>query len=158
MTQLDPRTGYLRVLSYEEIVARGDREKEAALKKPDPVIVRNATLLMNSPLFERLRNTVSEDLETQRLNQVLTKANEAQVEKAAAEAGVPKEIAKAMPGPDDDDDDDDDARRMPPPPPPGSGPSGGPGPSGGGGGADAGEGRAQGGSDGQGEQGQGCTG
>ena len=118
MSLYDTATGFRRQLTYDETLNLINRQNADAGKVGGPGINREATRFVQSPFFERLKDSVYEGLQQQQVLTSLAQQNEANVRAASAETGVPPSLVSQM-GP-----------QGPPGPP---GPSGPPGPNGNGG-------------------------
>ena len=115
MSIYDPATGFRRQLTYEETLNLIKRQDADADKAGGPGINREATRFVQSPFFERLKDSVYGNLQQQQVLQALAEQNEANVRRVAADTGVPPQLAGQMgpPGP-----------PGPPPGPPGPPPGG----------------------------------
>ena len=126
MSIFDPKTGFRRQLNYDEALNQAQKENIDAGKKGGPGINREATRFVQSPFFERLKDSVYEDLQKQQVIQTLVQTNDANLRRAAADTGLPPDFVRHIPGP---------------PGPPGErgppGPEGAQGPAGGAGGGSA---------------------
>ena len=99
MSILDPQTGYRRQLNYDEILNYMQQRDAEYAKRPGPGINREATRFVQSPFFERLKDSVYEGLQNQQILNALTQQNEANVQEVSAATGVPPPMINAMPGP-----------------------------------------------------------
>ena len=62
MSVYDPKTGFRRQLSYEETLNLVNRQNADAGKTLLPGMERQASRFVQSPFFERLKETVYEDM------------------------------------------------------------------------------------------------
>ena len=108
-------SGFRRQLSYDETLNLLRRQDDDAGKTLTPGMAREASRFVQSPYFERLKETVYEDLKQGQVRAQLVAVNQQNLQRAAAETGLPPQIIQAMqpPGPQD-----------PPQDPPPSGASG----------------------------------
>ena len=113
------RSGFRRQLSYDETVNHLRRQNEDADKVIMPGMARQASRFVQSPFFERMKETVYEDMKQEQARGQLVAENRMNLERVAAQTGIPPQIIQGLPGP-----------PGPQGPPGGPGPSGEPGPSG----------------------------
>jgi len=119
MSILDPKTGYRRQLSYDETLNLVKRQDAEASKTLTPGMARQASRFMQSPYFEKLKETVYDDMRTTQMMTQLTAQNQQNLQAASAATGLPPQVIQGLPGPPGQQG-----------PPGGSGPPGGPGPPG----------------------------
>ena len=65
MSVTDPATGFRRQLSYEETLRMLKNQEIDAGKTLMPGMLRQASRFVQSPYFEKLKETVYEDMKTQ---------------------------------------------------------------------------------------------
>ena len=106
MSIADP-SGYRRNLSYDELSDLLKRQDENASKSLMPGMAREATRFVQSPYFERLKETVYEDMKDDRVRNQLVNENKARLERAQEATGLPANLMpKPPPGPPPGPDDD----------------------------------------------------
>ena len=87
MSISDP-SGFRRQLNYDETLAFVEKQNADAGKTLLPGLDRQATRFVQSPFFEKLKETVYEDLRNTQMMTQLATQNQANVERAAAATGL----------------------------------------------------------------------
>ena len=102
MSISDP-SGFRRQLSYDETLAHIRKQDADAGKTLLPGMDRQASRFVQSPFFEKLKETVYEDLKSTQLTAQLATQNQANVERVAARTGLPPQVVRHMGPPDPPD-------------------------------------------------------
>jgi len=99
MSLYDPKSGFRRQLSYEETLNLVKRQNADAGKTLLPGMERQASRFVQSPFFERLKETVYEDMKSAQLSNQMVQQNQANLQTVAAQTGVPPQMMQGPPGP-----------------------------------------------------------
>ena len=99
MSVYDTKTGFRRQLSYDETLSFVNRQNADAGKTLLPGMERQASRFVQSPFFERLKETVYEDMKSAQLSNQMVQQNQANLQAAAAQTGVPPQMMQGPPGP-----------------------------------------------------------
>ena len=102
MSISDP-SGFRRQLSYDETLAHIKQQNADAGKTLLPGMDRQASRFVQSPFFEKLKETVYEDLKATQMMAQLATQNQANIERAAASTGIPPQVVRHMEPPDPPD-------------------------------------------------------